>query len=89
MSDRKVKPKIKPIDPQSRIYHHYEYSPSEFGLWDDADDGTPVAIGSRNLVDSTIRKLPKTVTIFYYKKDSSKGFWVKKIEYVGKKEANK
>jgi len=83
---KKVKPKIKPIDPTSIIYHHFEYSVSEFSLFDDADDGTPVVVGSRNLVDATIRNLPKKVTIFYYKKHS-KGYWEKKIAYNGGKNA--
>lgn len=81
----KVKPKIKSIDPKSLIYHYFEYSVSSFSLFDDDDDGTPVAIGSRNLVDATIRNLPKYVTIFYYKKNST-GYWEKKKMYDGKKE---
>jgi hypothetical protein len=84
MSAKKVKPKIKPIDYSAKIYHHYEYSVSEFGLFDDADDGTPIVIGSRNLVDATIRHLPKNVIIFYYKK-SNIGFWEKKVIYDGSK----
>ena len=87
MPAKQVKPKIKPVDPRAKYYHHYEYSPSEFGLFDDADDGTPVIVGSRNLVDATIRRLPKSVTIFYYKKDN-KGFWVKKLIYEGKAQKN-
>ncbi len=86
MSTKQVKPKIKPIDPRCLFYHHFEYSASEFGLFDDADDGTPIVVGSRNLVDATIRHLSKNVTIFYYKKNSNKGYWEKKIIYEGKKE---
>ncbi len=87
MATKQVKPKIKPIDPSARYYHHFEYSVSEFGLFDDADDGTPVVIGSRNLVDATIRRLSKSVTIFYYKKHQL-GYWEKKVVYEGKREAN-
>jgi hypothetical protein len=85
MATKQVKPKIKPIDRSCKLYHHFEYSVSEFGLFDDADDGTPVVVGSRNLVDATIRHLPKSVTIFYYKKHS-KGYWEKKMVYEGKQE---
>ena len=85
MPGNSVRPKLKPIDPSSRVYHHFEYSVSNFGLFDDADDGTPIIVGSRNLVDSIIRKLPKNVTIFYYKKHSDE-YWVKKITYQGKSE---
>jgi hypothetical protein len=92
MSAEKVKPKLKPIDKAAEIYHHFEYSVSYFGLFDDADDGTPIVIGSRNLVDAVIRNLPKRVIIFYYKKNS-KGYWEKKTgntgTYNGKQEDNK
>lgn len=83
MLSKQVKPKIKPIDKNALYYHHYEYSAADFGLFDDADDGTPVMVGSRNLVDSVIRKLSKNVTIFYYKKNT-KGYWEKKMIYNGK-----
>jgi hypothetical protein len=82
MARKQVKPKIKPIDPTAKLYHHFQYSVSEFGLFDDADDGTPIIVGSRNLVDATVRNLPKNVTIFYYKKHSS-GFWEKKMKFKG------
>lgn len=88
MASKQVKPKLKPIDPRSLLYHHFEYSVSSFGLFDDADDGTPVVVGSRNLVDATIRNLPSHVTIFYYKKNAV-GYWEKKIIYDGKKETAK
>ena len=84
MPSKQVKPKLKPIDPRSLVYHHYEYEVSYFGLFDDAGDGTPVAVGSRNLVDATIRNLPKSVTIFYYKLHTD-GYWEKKKMYDGKK----
>jgi hypothetical protein len=84
MSTNKVKPKIKGINFSAMCYHHFEYSVSEFGMFDDADDGTPVVIGSRNLVDAVIRKLPKNITIFYYKK-SAMGYWEKKAIYDGNK----
>lgn len=87
MSSKQVKPKIKPIDPRSKEYHHFEYDVGKFALFDDADDGTPVVVGSRNLVDATIRKLSSSVTIYYYKKDP-KGFWVKKMIYEGKAQKN-
>jgi len=85
MDTKKVRPKLKPIDPFAKFYHHYEYSVSEFGLFDDADDGTPVVVGSRNLVDAVIRQLPKHITIFYYKKHSA-GYWEKKMIYKGRRE---
>lgn len=87
MSTKQVKPKTKPIDPTAKYYHHFQYSVSNFSLFDDADDGTPVVVGSRNLVDATIRNLSKSVTIFYYKK-SLYGFWEKYIAYEGKREDN-
>jgi hypothetical protein len=82
MAGKQVKPKIKPIDPNAQLYHYYQYTVSEFALFDDADDGTPVVVGSRNLVDATIRRLSKSVTIFYYKKNID-GYWEKKMQYVG------
>jgi hypothetical protein len=85
MPGKKVKPKIKPIDEKSLIYHHFQFSVSEFALFDDANDGTPIVVGSRNLVDATIRSLPKYVTIFYYKKNLQ-GYWEKKMMYEGKRE---
>ena len=85
MATKKVRPRFKSVDLSARQYHHYEYSPSEFGLFDDADDGTPIVVGSRNLVDAIIRTLSKSVTIFYYKKNPL-GYWEKKIIYTGKKE---
>lgn len=88
MSTKQVKPKIKPIDPSALFYHYFEYSVSKFSLFDDADDGTPIIIGSRNLVDATIRNLPKQVTIFYYKKNP-KGYWEKKVIYEGNKNITK
>jgi hypothetical protein len=88
MAGKEVKPKTKPIDKDAYFYHHFEYSVSRFGLFDDADDGTPIVIGSRNLIDAVIRNLPKHITIFYYKKNQN-GFWEKKIIYEGKKEIAK
>lgn len=87
MAAEQVKPKLKSIDLKARQYHHFEYDVSHFGLFDDADDGTPIVVGSRNLVDATIRRLPQNVTIFYYKKDN-KGFWIKKAIYEGKAQKN-
>jgi hypothetical protein len=87
MAADQVKPKLKPVDPKAREYHHFEYDVAHFGLFDDADDGTPVVVGSRNLVDATIRRLPQSVTIYYYKKDN-KGFWIKKAIYEGKAQKN-
>jgi len=88
MAGKQVKPKLKPVDYRSLIYHQFEYSQPDFGLFDDADEGTPVVVGSRNLVDAVIRNLPSHVTIFYYKKNKI-GFWEKKIIYDGKKETAK
>jgi hypothetical protein len=85
MPGKSVKPKLKPIDPRADEYHHFEYNVSHFSLFDDADDGTPVVVGSRNLVDATIRNLPKKVTIYYYKKNVQ-GYWEKKMVYKGKAE---
>jgi len=84
MPAKKLRPRFKPIDEDAEIYHHYEYSPTEFGLFDDADDGSPVMIGSRNLIDAMIRKLPKNITIFYYKRHQL-GYWEKKMIYNGDK----
>jgi hypothetical protein len=77
MATNKVKPKIKPINPMEVVYHQYEYEVGYFGLFDDAGDGTPVVVGSKNLVEATIvniLKQPKPITIFYYKIHKD-GYW--------------
>ena len=77
MPSKKVKPKLKPIDPEESIYHQYQYEIGYFGLFDDVGDGTPVVVGSRNLVEATVRNIlaqKKPITIFYYKQESD-GFW--------------
>ena len=61
---------LKRIDPKAVIYHYFELSASEFSLFDDELD-MPVAYGSRNLVDATVRNLPPKVTVAYYKRDGA------------------
>jgi len=46
----------------------------------------PIMYGSRNLVDSTVRKLSSTVTVIYYKRDTTeKSSFKRKVIYKGKK----
>ncbi len=79
---------LKRINPEAILYHYFERSVSKFALYDDELD-LPVAYGSRNLVDGTVRKLSKTITIIYYKRDVDKMTFKKKIIYNGKKESDK
>ena len=80
---------LKRVNPDSLIYHYFERSVSKFALYDDELD-MPVAYGSRNLVDSMVRKLDKKTTIIYYKRDPrDKITFKKKMEYNGKKEEEK
>jgi len=75
---------LKRIDPTAVIYHYFERSASEFSLFDDELD-MPVAYGSRNLVDATVRNLPPKVTVAYYKRDGAdKISFKKKAFYEGK-----
>lgn len=78
MAGEKVRPRCKDIDPKSTFYHQFEYNTSLFGLFDDADDGTPILIGSLNTLTAKLRSLPDNVTVFIYKKNLKKGYWEKK-----------
>jgi hypothetical protein len=50
----------------------------------------PVAWGSKNLVDSVVRNLPKVITICYYKRDfTNKVSFKKNAIFEGKKEEDK
>ena len=77
---------LKKIDPKQVLYHYFERSPSEFALYDDELD-MPIAWGSRNLVDATVRNLSARMTVIYYKRDlADKVSFKKKLMYKGKKE---
>ncbi len=77
---------LKRINPEARIYHYFEKSVTEFALYDDEMD-QPVSYGSRNLIDGTVRKLNKSITVVYYKRDlADKISFKKKTMYQGKKE---
>lgn len=79
---------LKRINPKALLYHYFEKSVSEFALYDD-DMDLPVSYGSRNLVDGTVRKLNKTVSVVYYKRDlTDKTSFKKKVIYNGKNEAS-
>jgi hypothetical protein len=80
---------LKRINPEATIYHYFEKSVTEFALYDD-DLDMPVSYGSKNLVDGTVRKLDKSITIIYYKRDMiDKISFKKKVIYSGKKEMAK
>jgi len=71
------------------IYHYFERSISEYALFDD-DFDMPVAWGSRNLVDGTVRKLSTAVTVIYYRRDvKDRLSFKKRLIYDGKKESQK
>jgi len=67
------------------VFHYFEKSPTQFALYDDELD-MPIMYGSRNLVDAMVRKLSKDVMVIYYKRDSDKFSFKKKIIYEGSKE---
>ena len=80
---------LKRIDPNALIYHYFERSISEYALFDD-DLDMPVSWGSRNLVDGTVRKLPASVTVVYYRRDfTDRISYKKRLIYDGKKEVTK
>lgn len=64
---------LKRINPDSLLYHYFEFKNSNrqwrYALYD-AEMDYPVAYGSRNLVNGTIRNLKKEVTVIYYKPDA-------------------
>jgi hypothetical protein len=73
-----VKPKTKSINVSETIYHQYEYNVGYFGLFDNAGDGVPIIVGSKNRVEAAIvniLKQPKSITIFYYKTHKD-GYWI-------------
>ncbi len=75
---------LKRINPKALLYHYFERSVTEFALFDEEMD-MPVSYGSRNLVDGTVRKLGKAVTVVYYKVDlTDKVYFKKKTIYSGK-----
>jgi len=77
---------LKRIKPDVLVFHYFEKSPTEFVLFDDELD-MPIIYGSRNLVDSTVRKLSKNVTVIYYKRDTvEQSSFKKNVIYKGKKE---
>ena len=59
---------LKRINPDALLYHFFQKSVTEYVLFDDEMD-YPVSYGSKNLVEGTIRKLDKKVTVIYYKRD--------------------
>jgi len=67
------------------VYHYFEKSPTEFVLFDDELD-MPIMYGSRNIVDATVRKLSTSITVIYYKRDTTEKYAFKrKVIYKGKK----
>jgi len=79
--------RLKRINPEILLYHHFERSPSEFALYDDEFD-IPVGYGSRNLVESIVRRLSKNVTVIYYKRDPvDRQSFKRKAVYSGDKKA--
>ena len=75
---------LKKVNPKEIVYHYFERSPAEFALYDDELD-MPIAYGSRNLVDSAVRKLNPLVMVVYYKRDiGDKVSFKKKVIYNGK-----
>ena len=75
---------LKKIDPTALLYHYIERSPTQFVLFDDKMD-MPIAWGSRNLVDSVIRRLSSKVNVVYYKRDLiDKASFKKKVVYNGR-----
>ena len=75
---------LKKVNPKQILYHYFERSTTDFALFDDELD-MPVAYGSRNVVDSMVRNLRKSITIIYYKRDlSDKLSFKKNMMYSGK-----
>lgn len=76
---------LKPIAPDETIFYWYELGDSMYALYD-SDMGEPIAYGSINLVVGTIRALNKEVierkrkksTLWYFKRDSLRG-WKKSV----------
>ena len=77
---------LKKINPNMLLYHYIERSPTELALYDDEFD-MPIAYGSRNLVDATVKNLNKKVNIVYYKRDVDGLSFKKKLIYEGKKQS--
>ena len=76
---------FKKIDPNQKLYHHFEIEVSKFALYDDELD-MPIVHGSRNLVDATVRKLSKEVVIIYYKRDTiDDSSYKRKAKFIGGK----
>jgi hypothetical protein len=77
---------LKKINPKALLYHYFERTVTEFALFDD-DLDMPVAWGSRNLVDALVRKLSRSVSVVYYKRDTTdKISFKRKVVFEGKKE---
>ena len=77
---------LKKVKPNQLLYHYFEKSTTEFALYDDELD-MPIAWGSRNLVDSAVRSLKKSITVIYYKRDITDNIsFKKKMMYDGTKE---
>lgn len=57
----------KKINSNITIFHHFELSKSQFVLYDDEFE-YPIIQGSKGLVNTVIKTLPKNSIIIYYKK---------------------
>ena len=61
---------LKRINQETILYHYFEFHNADqqikYALFD-SDMDMPVAYGSRNFVNSTVKNLPKYVTVVYYK----------------------
>lgn len=78
---------LKRVNPKALLYHYFERSPTEFAIYDDELD-MPIAYGSKNLVDSVVRRLNKVITIIYYKRDNADKVSYKRYAvFDGKKES--
>ena len=70
-------PYPKKIDVLEKVFYHFKVSPSCYALFD-SEINTPVIYGSYNLVSSTIKNLPPTVSIFYFETDPRMGWKMKR-----------
>ena len=63
-----IQMQLKRINPKSILYHYFQMDSTKNVLFDD-DMDMPVSYGSKNLVEGTITKLAKHVTVIYYKRN--------------------
>jgi ABC-type uncharacterized transport system substrate-binding protein len=86
--------RLKSINTKTLLYHLFEFKNSngqlKYALYD-ADMDMPVSYGSKNLVYGTVTKLPKNVTVVYYKPDVDKVTFYnpRQQKYTGQNEETK